>query len=69
MIYYIADIHFGDEDVINTCNRPFNRVEEYDNFIIRTLNRTVSNEDDVYIVGDFAYRNKINVEVYLNKIK
>lgn len=55
MNYYIADTHFGHYNIIRLCNRPFQTVEEMNETLINNWNKTVSNEDTVYIVGDFAF--------------
>ena len=56
MIYYISDLHFGHRNVIGMDGRPFETIEEMD-------------EDDVYIVGDFAYRNGNTASWYLRQLK
>ncbi len=68
MKYYIADTHFGHENVLAFDNRPFSDVEEMDREMIHIWNRTVGAEDEVYIVGDFAYHNKRPAEWYLARL-
>lgn len=69
MIFYIADIHFGHAGVLKMSNRPFNTIEEHDAFLIKVWNETITDLDDIYIIGDFAYRNKQNVESYLKRLR
>ena len=38
-------------------NRPFETIEENDNFIIDNWNSTVDFNDDVYILGDISWHN------------
>jgi calcineurin-like phosphoesterase family protein len=52
--YLISDMHFGHENIIKYCNRPFKNAEEMDSVIIENINHTVKQEDDLYILGDFA---------------
>lgn len=54
MIYYIADNHFGDARIMRLANRPFATVKDMDNAMISLWNRKVGDNDEVYIVGDFA---------------
>ena len=69
MIYYISDLHFGHRNVIAMDGRPFESIEEMDATLIRLWNERVTDEDDVYIVGDFAYRNNYTATWYLRQLK
>ena len=69
MRYYIGDIHFGHKKVLDFDSRPFKDVEEMDREIIWRWNHTVGAEDEVYIVGDFAYRNERPAEWYLAQLQ
>lgn len=53
--YFIADLHFGDPNIIMTEGRPFRTTEEMDEAIIGNWNSVVTNEDEVFILGDLAY--------------
>jgi calcineurin-like phosphoesterase family protein len=68
MIYYTADLHFGHSNVIEMSKRPFKDIDEMDNALIALWNRTVSNDDTVYIVGDFAYRSSRPYSYYLERL-
>ena len=61
--YYIADTHFGHAKIIELCSRPFENVEEMDTRLIENWNKTVTDEDTVYILGDFAFKNSSKKEV------
>jgi len=54
MIYYISDNHWSHANIIKYCKRPFNDVEEMNSEMIRRWNETVTPEDTVYYLGDFA---------------
>ena len=56
MIFYISDTHFGHENVIKFCNRPFSSVKEMDETLIQRWNNKVHGNDTVYILGDMFYR-------------
>lgn len=65
--YYIADCHFGDEEVIRFSHRPFSTVEEMDETMIARWNRTVKVSDEVYIIGDLIHR-CLEPEKYLERL-
>lgn len=69
MIYYISDLHFGHENVLRMDNRPFASIEEMDAALIRLWNERVTDADEVYILGDFAYRNGYTANWYLRQLK
>lgn len=52
--FVIADPHFGHENIIRYCNRPFVSAAEMDRSIIDNWNKTVSNDDIIWVLGDFA---------------
>ena len=64
MNYYIADIHFGHDNI----RKYSRRLEEMDKTIIENWNNKISNKDDIYIQGDFSYKSK-NVILYLEALK
>ena len=53
-IYFVADTHFGDDNIRRYENRPFESAEEMDNSLIERWNNTVSQDDSVYVLGDFG---------------
>jgi len=55
-IYLIADTHFGHENIIRYCSRPFSSVDEMDKVLIRNWNSVVKADDKVFMLGDFAYK-------------
>ena len=56
MIYYIADTHFGHDNIRRLSHRPFETVKEMDITIIENWNKKVTDKDDVYILGDFSFK-------------
>lgn len=49
MIYFTADTHFGHENVIRFCGRPFSCAAEMDEALIANWNSRVKGNDTVYI--------------------
>lgn len=72
--FFIADTHFGDDNIRRYENRPFQDVEEMNATLINNWNSVVSNGDCVYVLGDFAvdgcekeFLSKLNGKKYLIK--
>lgn len=55
-IWFTSDYHMGHRNIIGLCERPFADVEEIETEIIARHNNVVGAEDEVYDLGDFAYR-------------
>ena len=55
MNYYIADTHFGHENILRFDGRPFSSTEEMEKEMIKRWNSIVTNQDKVYILGDFCW--------------
>lgn len=53
-IFFIADTHFGDDAIRRYENRPFPDVEQMDREMISRWNAVVSEDDIVYVLGDFG---------------
>ena len=67
--FFTADEHYGHENIIKYCNRPFKTVDEMDNEIIRRHNEVVGINDTVIHCGDFSLAKKIgNFEKYFNRL-
>lgn len=64
-ILFISDLHLGHENIIRLCNRPFASVAEMNNFLIQAWNAKVKPEDDVYLLGDVAFKFQGNILVKL----
>lgn len=52
--YFIADTHFGGENIRRYENRPFETATEMDEKLIENWNGIVTAEDTVYVLGDFS---------------
>jgi calcineurin-like phosphoesterase family protein len=54
MIYYTADLHFGDEEARRRSTRPFEDVAAMDEALVAAWNAVVGECDTVYVLGDLA---------------
>ena len=50
-----ADTHFGHENIIKHCGRPFQSANHMDAVLIENLWAKVGPQDTLWIVGDFAF--------------
>lgn len=66
-IYFIADTHFGESNIMSYENRPFKSVEDMNNTMITNWNALVKDEDKVYVLGDFGADGQ--EAVVLNQLK
>ena len=69
MIFYTSDLHFGHENVIKLCSRPFSSVEEMDESLIEGWNGAVHRDDHVYILGDLLFKAEKPPEAYLKRLR
>lgn len=56
MLYFTSDLHLGHENAISFTNRPFSGVEDMNQSLIRNMNAVVSENDELWILGDFSYK-------------
>lgn len=54
-IYFTSDTHFGHDNIIKFCHRPFKDVEEMNSELIRRWNEKVGPDDTIFHLGDFAF--------------
>jgi len=52
--WFTADTHFGHENIIRYCGRPYRSAADMDWNLIRRWNERVAEKDVVYHLGDFA---------------
>jgi calcineurin-like phosphoesterase family protein len=55
-VWFTADTHFGHGGALGRFKRPFGSVAEMDAAMIARWNERVAATDDVWHLGDFAYR-------------
>ena len=60
-VWFIGDTHFYHNNIIEYCNRPFKDVYEMNEQEVQNWNNTVSKNDKVFMVGDFALANKAKI--------
>lgn len=56
--FFTADSHFGHCGIIDMCGRPYADIDEHDRGLVDAWNAVVQPGDEVWHLGDFAYRAK-----------
>lgn len=54
-IWFTSDLHFGHQNIIKFCNRPWETTDEMDANLIKNWNSVVKPDDLVFDLGDFAF--------------
>ena len=54
-VWFTSDTHFGHENIIRFCNRPFRNAEEMNAELIRRWREVIPVDGTVFHLGDFAH--------------
>lgn len=68
MIYYTSDLHLGDNTIIAHENRPWKTVDEMNQALIDNWNSQVTDEDTVYVLGDFCFNGATRAIEFLKQL-
>lgn len=68
-IFFTSDTHFGHNNIIDYCKRPFASVQDMNERMVDGWNKTVKATDTVYHLGDVAFHNFECIERLNGKIK
>ena len=52
-IWFTSDLHLNNKNVIKYCNRPYADQYEMNKALIKNWNSKVSEDDTIYVLGDF----------------
>lgn len=70
MRYYISDCHFYHRSLLTSMDkRPFDSIEEMNEFMIEQWNSRVNKNDDVIILGDLSWGNAQQTMDLLKRLK
>ena len=67
--WFTSDTHFGHRRIIELCGRPYADVEIMDADLIARWNAVVQLGDDVWHLGDFAYKCRGDFTSYARKLR
>lgn len=54
-IFFTSDLHFGHQNILRFCNRPWKTTDEMDEALVKNWNSVVGKDDIVFDLGDFAF--------------
>jgi calcineurin-like phosphoesterase family protein len=54
MRWFTSDLHFGHENIIKFCDRPFTDLHHMHTTIVNNINNLVGQDDELWILGDLA---------------
>jgi calcineurin-like phosphoesterase family protein len=63
--WFTADPHFGHDNIVASCARPFRDAEHMTAVLIERLWERVGEGDDLWILGDFAFGPRAKDEAWL----
>jgi calcineurin-like phosphoesterase family protein len=58
VLFFTSDQHWGHENIIKFCDRPFSDVNHMREWLVNKWNETVQPEDFVVVLGDWAMGNR-----------
>jgi calcineurin-like phosphoesterase family protein len=58
--FVTADLHLNHGNIIRYCKRPYDDMADMNNCLVENWNRTVSEGDTVFHIGDFCFRRMVN---------
>lgn len=64
--WFTSDTHFGHENIIKYCNRPFSSIQEMNRKLILNWNKVVESNDVVVHIGDFCFGDPLEYLKQLN---
>ena len=67
-MFFTSDTHFGHENILKYCKRPFKNIQEHDEELIRRWNETVPEDGIVFHLGDVAFDTNQRIKEVLEQL-
>ena len=67
-LFFTSDPHYGHENILKYCHRPFSSIKEHDEELIRLWNETVPEDGIVFILGDIGFCSETYLKTILNRL-
>jgi len=66
--WFTSDLHFGHENIIDYCNRPFPDVEAMNQGLVDRWNSVVGDWDNVWVLGDVVWGSVSSAAPWLEQL-
>ena len=67
-IFFTSDTHFGHENILKYCKRPFSDIKAHDEELIRRWNEKVPEDGIVFHLGDVAFDTNQRIKEILDQL-
>lgn len=67
-IFFTSDTHFGHENILKYCSRPFENIKVHDEELIRRWNEKVPEDGIVFHLGDVAFDTNKRISEILHQL-
>lgn len=67
--FLISDMHFGHSRIMEYEERPFEKVEDMDEVIIKNWNDVVHKDDIIFVLGDVSFYPKEKTKQIISQLK
>ena len=67
--WFTSDLHFGHENIIRYCKRPYKDSNHMTEELISNWNKCVKPGDNVYVVGDFSFLEIDKAQVVFDRLQ
>jgi calcineurin-like phosphoesterase family protein len=67
-VMFTADTHFGHDNIIKFCNRPFRDGNHMDEVLMEQWNKAVDEDQVVFHLGDFSFKGRRNIPTLLERL-
>jgi calcineurin-like phosphoesterase family protein len=68
-VFFTGDTHFLHSNIIKYCKRPFKHTDEMNETIIENWNKLITDNDEVYHLGDFSLSSPEKSEWIICRLK
>jgi calcineurin-like phosphoesterase family protein len=66
--FFTSDTHYGHENIIKYCKRPFSSVQEMNDGLVKNINEKVGQLDTLWHLGDFSMGGESNFLEFRKRI-